>query len=96
MEPQVAEVLQNIEALKLRLEQPIDDKMRAGGWQEESARALAETLEALAAKTRAAGELPPMSERPQHMARGLDMWGIHSGGPYEDMIALGEQLRDLS
>jgi hypothetical protein len=92
MEPQVAEVLQKIEALKLRLREPIDKEMQAGGWREESARALAESLEELAAKTKATGELPPISERPRHMARGLDMWGIHYGGPYDDMVALGDLL----
>ena len=94
MTTRAAETLQEIEQLRLRLMEPIDEEMRSGGWRQESATSMAGVLEELAAKIRLVGEIPPKSERPWDMIRGLDSLGIHGGGPFDDLLALGHKLRE--
>jgi hypothetical protein len=95
MTPLVAEILQLVEALAHRLTEPIDDEMRACGWCDESAVRMSETLVKLAAKIRLVDDLPPKSERPWDMIRGLDSLGIHGSGPYDELLALGRSLRHV-
>jgi hypothetical protein len=92
MTPLAAQVLQIVETLANRLTKPITEEMRAGGWRDESAHGMSEALDEFAAKIRIADDLPPSSERLRHMARGLDMWGIHGGGPYDELLALERSL----
>jgi hypothetical protein len=93
MTPSVAEILQLVETLAQRLTEPITDDMRAGGWRDESALRMSEALDMFAAKIRLVDDLPPKSERPWDMIRGLDSHGIHGGGPYDELLALGSSLR---
>jgi hypothetical protein len=64
----------------------VDDEMRAGGWRDESAVRMSETLVKLAAKIRLVDELPAVSERPWDMPRGLDPLGIHGGEPSGELL----------
>jgi hypothetical protein len=93
MDASVADILLDIQSLQQRLMGPVDSEMRAGGWREESASRMADALGRFASKIRLIDDLPPMSERPWDMPRGLDSHGVHGGGPYDDLIALGRKLR---
>lgn len=93
MTPSAAEILEVVETLARRLTVPITDEMRAGGWRDESAISMSEALDRFAAKIRLVGDLPPKSERPWDMIRGLDSQGIRGGGPYDELLALGSSLR---
>ena len=81
MAPSVGEILQIVETLAHGLTETIDDDMRAGGWRDESVLRMSGTLEELATEIRLVDDLPPKSERPWDMIRGLDSLGIHGGGP---------------
>ncbi|NNN21007.1 MAG: hypothetical protein HKL80_03280 [Acidimicrobiales bacterium] len=93
MTPEVLDILSAVEELSKRLKEPVSEEMRAGGWREESALLIAGSLDKFATKIRLIDELPPMSERPWDMPRGLDSHGVHGGGPFDDLLALGHKLR---
>lgn len=95
MTPEGQEVLDEIKRLQLRLESPIDEGMRAGGWRQESATKIISALGEFGKKIQLIGELPPMSERPWDMARGLDSHGVHGGGPFNELVEFGQKLRRL-
>lgn len=92
MTPLAVQVRQIVETLANRLTEPVTEEMWAGGWRDESAHSMGEALDELAAKIRMADDIPPLSERPRHMARGLDMWEFHGGGPYDRLLVLGRSL----
>jgi hypothetical protein len=50
-------------------------------------------LEQPASGIRLIDDLPPKSERPWDMNRGLDSSDIHGAGPYDELLALGRSLR---
>lgn len=95
MTEDLAAILNDLDRLQELLTQPITDEMRADGWTEQGARGMSISLADFANKIRTTGQLPPRRERPWNMARGLDAYGIHGAGPYDDLCAFGRILRDL-
>lgn len=94
MSPEIRQILKRVRALSMRLKaQPVDDEMLKGGWHDWSARGVSDVLDNLAAQIEVADELPPRSERPWDMIRHLDSAGIHGGGPYHELLELGDELR---
>jgi hypothetical protein len=92
MADQADSILNDIETLSGRLRGPITTGMQLDGWLPESMEDVLSVLERLALQIRTTGNLPPLSERPAHMARYLDAWGIHNGSLYNDLRALGRRL----
>ena len=86
-------VVGKIDALVAALSSPLSDEMEDDGWNSESLRVATDRLEAFRAQIELLGDLPPRSEWPLNLVRGMDAWGVNQGSLLHDIAQFESYLR---
>lgn len=81
-------LVQKIEAVMSNLAAPLSEDEAAGGWTEESKKAILKFFQNLLAEMKSGKEIPYVG-----LVRGLDAWGIERGGIlYEEAMEIAREL----